>query len=125
MEKVTALFGFRWIAVVTLLFSPNGEEYDLPDLCIGPFRSLKDLKSWKRKFAKCLGRRCGQLSNIIAYGIDFKEEGVYIPGYDNLTNPRNPPTFVRDFLSDALRGWMDANSRRAPKIKTHISQMQK
>jgi hypothetical protein len=123
MRDIGSLYGFQWIAVVTLMFADD--DYDLPDLCIGPFKSLRILKSWKRKFIKCLGRRCGQMPNVIACGIDFEEEQVCEPESEIRICPRDPRRFVRDFVSDALRDYASANSLKKRVIKTKILEMKR
>ncbi|MDD5489400.1 MAG: hypothetical protein PHP25_01820 [Candidatus Moranbacteria bacterium] len=125
MGDIGSLFGFQWIAVVSLVFGSDGDVYDLPDLCIGPFESLRILKSWRRKFIKCLGKRCGQMPNIIACCIDFEEEQACEPESNIRIYPRDPYNFARDFVSDALRDYTSANSQKKRIFKTKILEMRK
>src|SRR4030042_2536886 len=125
MADIFALYGCQGVAVVTLIFGSDGQEYDLPDLCIGPFESMRILKSWRRKFVKCLGRRCGRMSNIIVCEIDFEEEQACEPDSEIRVYPRDPYNFARNFISDALRDYASANSRKKKKIKTQIIKMNK
>src|SRR4030042_152789 len=115
MGDLIALYGFRWIAVITLVFSD--EEYDTPDLQIGPFRSLADLKSWKRKFTALLHPICRKMPNIKKHAISFEEVKAYQPAKDKVVPPEDPLFFSRDFLKLALRDWIIYNPRNYPRRK--------
>lgn len=114
MGDVTFLHGFQWIAVITLLFGED--EYDTPNLRVGPFRSLPFLKSWRRKFLKSLFQLCRRMPNVKRYRVSFEDTFVCKPALDKPgTPPQDPQFFSKEFLNIALRDHLICNPRNQPK----------